>query len=331
MLIFPKFAEFKDELEIHIKGSLNSRNIIMNYRYFNGINPYKFSNYWRSINYSDIFASGKKNARKRRKWLREQYKKGYRSNIDVILGDRGIRDPYYYRTKILVPQITQIQFTSPLLTISANQIGKTITMHSLVIDKNHLSSEPSSFNILELEVDVEVFFQSSNQEIIVPEMYLVVCPNPYSTMDQKTVVNQNGQQVVVYKTTHQKYDEANVQFQRMFESTDQRNKFNVPTLDDHTDNQGNIIPHTADPFAETSYQPGLYSTIVKKPIGTLSSQKKTSFSQHHLKFKASKSKGDITLNESDGIYVVIQGIYNTIVQDGEITIGTSSVVKFTKN
>ena len=105
----------------------------MNYRRIHkGINPYKFENEWKSKRPSWEFYTGRTNARSRRKWLNQQYKKGYRTTLDVEYARNGIVDPYNYRVNVLKPEVVQLAYYTPEISLNGSFSGSQLVCHCLV-------------------------------------------------------------------------------------------------------------------------------------------------------------------------------------------------------
>lgn len=302
------------------------------YNNFHGISSLKYSKAWRR--YSNTYSSTARsiNERRRLKWLRKQYSKGYKTNMDVHYGNLGITDPYYYRTQVLVPQIIQVEFTTPEIRIPITNNGSIGAFHCLVIDRKHMFKEPCSINLLEINVEFEIFFRTTLCELIDTEVYLIVAPDPYSNQDNMIPVYNNQNQIINRRptTTSEKYQIANQFFNKITLSDQLQNRFYPQNLGNHVDQQGNVIPNTAHPFVETNHQPIASYTICKKRLGNISSSR-IPFKKVNMNFKCSRSKGDITLNESDSVFVVIAGIFSSVATNSYLDLATASVIKFTKN
>lgn len=239
--------------------------------------------------------------------MRQDYqKKNVYTKSDRYWYDKYGVDPYYFKSKVLLSQTAQCNYITPIV---GNGQNVESFLHCLVIDHTHLGGE-TSYNILELECIVQ--FNNITNGAVINNLFLqlVVIPNPYKTIERYDRQGNPMETADIYLDVNNKLENAYNTVQTPIPDLNgiaNNPQFNIPFHDNYRDRAAN---YTIDEHYVTKSS----SPFIKKKFN----------------FKASKLKGDITLEKGDSIMVFAK-FESSGYYDPRVSLATRSLFKYTKN
>ena len=276
-------------------------------------------NFGKGFSYRTVQSINRKAISKYRNKMR---KKGYWDESDFQYMDTGY-DPYYYKSRILVPEPMEFNTYSPSIMVpSLRQFEGAQFFHHLVFSHQNFSGVSTSVNLLELNVDFCLKICESNTILLKPNFFLVAAPNPYYQIERyKNIAGAGARAVMVPKTELDMYNEVNRDLSEIMTS-DTRVNPDLAAIGPNNDT--NVPYHEIETVRASKYE------IDRKCLNQLTSSG-TGFHTIKFRFKGSKSKGDVVLNPGDAIFIVCWVSAQSLNDETELHASSQSTCMFTKN